>query len=560
MVLLTILFFLPLLASAKSWHSFWYDLGLFGIHPTVSYESFDLQAPELNVIKSDPRCEDGHILLTPRGMFYPEPGPLIFDNAGNLVWMENKYGMVMDLKVQHYKGRDYLTFWAGEDDGTRGNGQYYMLDSSYEVAHIITAANGLMGDLHEFKLTENGTALMTIYEMTPADLTSVGGPSDGWIYDGVFQEVDLETGEVVFQWRARDHYAVDEAYSPLGDKGREPTKASAWDYFHINSVDKDAEGNYLVSSRYMHTLTCVKPSGDLCWVLGGKRNMFQDLSEDGSATGFSWQHHARWHPDNIVTVFDNGADEDEITTDHSRGLMISLDLDAMTATTLQVFNPPDGWLSRSQGSVQVMPDTGNVFVGWGRTPAWTEFTADGEVLCDVHFSPRWFFRLGWVKSYRTEKAKWVGTPSYPPTFQLEDGGDRLYVSWNGATEVAGWVLQGSGDPHAQDADFETLDYIPKTGFETCFDLPQTAHPYLRVAAVGFDGKDLGYTNVFETDPEYSPSSSSSSFLLFSDMYLPELLLSSLALAGVFIAIWKSRQLFPSFALVSRWFTRHNTRF
>lgn len=119
------------LASAKTWHGFWYDLGIFGAHPTLDYKSFDIKAPELNIARWDSRCEDGYVLLSPRGHFYPEPGPLIYDHAGNLIWIEKRYGMVMDLNVQRFKGQDYLTFWVGHDDGTRGEGSYYMVSEVY---------------------------------------------------------------------------------------------------------------------------------------------------------------------------------------------------------------------------------------------------------------------------------------------------------------------------------------------------------------------------------------------------------------------------------------------
>lgn len=123
---LLLLFYLRF-ASAFSWYSLLYEFGFFGAHPVVPYHSFDLAAPEVNVLRWDPRCEDGYVLLSPRGHFYPEPGPLIYDNRGNLVWIERKYDMVMDLNVQRYRDQDYLTFWVGEDDGTRGLGSYYMV-------------------------------------------------------------------------------------------------------------------------------------------------------------------------------------------------------------------------------------------------------------------------------------------------------------------------------------------------------------------------------------------------------------------------------------------------
>lgn len=127
LVVLALALLLPPRAAPKSWHGFWYDLGLFGAHPTLDYKSFGIKAPELSVARWDPRCEDGYVLLSPRGHFYPEPGPLIYDPSGELVWIETRFGMVMDLNVQRYRGEDYLTFWVGHDDGVRGEGSYYLV-------------------------------------------------------------------------------------------------------------------------------------------------------------------------------------------------------------------------------------------------------------------------------------------------------------------------------------------------------------------------------------------------------------------------------------------------
>lgn len=143
MLLLATVILLVHFASAFSFHSFLYEYGVFGAHPTTQFRSFDIAPPEVNVLKWDPRCEDGYILLSPRGRFYPEPGPLIYDNHGNLVWIERDYGMVMDLNVQKYRGEDFLTFWVGEDDGVRGLGSYYMVYSSLRYLWLSSTWLGL---------------------------------------------------------------------------------------------------------------------------------------------------------------------------------------------------------------------------------------------------------------------------------------------------------------------------------------------------------------------------------------------------------------------------------
>ena len=58
----------------------------------------------------------------------------------------------------------------------------------------IRAGHGLQTDLHDLQLTARGTALVTAYETTTADLSSIGGSSQGQVFVGHVQEVDLTTG------------------------------------------------------------------------------------------------------------------------------------------------------------------------------------------------------------------------------------------------------------------------------------------------------------------------------------------------------------------------------
>jgi hypothetical protein len=148
--------------------------------------------------------------------------------------------------------------------------------------------------------------------------------------------------------------------------------------------------------------------------------------------------------------------------------------------------------SQSQGSMQIM-DNGRVFVGYGYIPTFTEYSADGEVLCDVHFGPESGFGSGDILSYRAFKRDWIGKPTTVPNLVIES--NITYVSWNGATEVATWVLEGAYTADAADEDFNFLASVVKNGFETGIQLPEETHPFIRVAAVDADGYTLAHTDV-----------------------------------------------------------------
>lgn len=326
---------------------------------------------------------------------------------------------------------------------------------------------------------------MTIYRKIEANMTRYGF-DNGWIFDSLFQEVDIATGDLIFEWHASEHYDIHESLEPLAGMGRSPE--NAYDFFHINSVDKGIDGDYLISSRYMCAVICISHNdGSILWQLGGKRNTFTDMC-DGAATEISWNHHAAWHSNSTLTVFDNGSNGRQKTATQSRGLLIDLDLRNMAATLLQEYVAPLKLLSPSQGSVQILPN-GNVLVGWGHTPAFTEYTMNGKVLCDTHFGVIWFANMGWSKSYRTFKFPWIGRPHTLPDVAMRPKQDTLFVSWNGATEVDKWLLQSGQNTK----DFKDHGAVSKKTFETGLQVPADAHEFVRVAALDRKGYVLAYS-------------------------------------------------------------------
>ena len=102
------------------------------------------------------------------------------------------------------------------------------------------------------------------------DLSSVGGSTSGLVIDGVVQEIDIASGKVLFEWHSLDHVPLDESHQPVPASATTP-----YDYFHINAVSPDEDGNLLISSR--HTWTVYKldrHSGAVIWRLGGKNSDF----------------------------------------------------------------------------------------------------------------------------------------------------------------------------------------------------------------------------------------------------------------------------------------------
>ncbi|KAK5128956.1 hypothetical protein LTR85_000289 [Meristemomyces frigidus] len=524
--------------SAPQLEAPFYDLGLLGAYRTQSYVSFDLNSPQASVVQWEDSCDYGFVFLDPSGPAVAHRGPLIIDAKGNLIWTSDQFETTTNQKLQQYKGEEYLTFWSGQKAKTMGTGAYYMLDSNYTVVHKVDAVGeGLRGDLHEFKITKDDTALLTVYNLTNADLTGMGWfrTENGWITDSLFQEVDIATGELLFEWKATEHFRAEGSYmtNPFGGY----TAGIPFDFFHINSVEKDAQGNYLISSRHFHTVMCIDgKTGDVLWELGGRSEDFLDLS-DGKASDFSWQHDARWLSEEevLLSVFDNGVAWPHVDAPYSEGLVIKMDIENRTAALVQSYRSPSRPRSSSQGSVQPIKGADgeeHIFIGWGSSAAFSEFAVDGHLLCETHFtaSASWWWER--VKSYRAFKTpSWSATPAaWDPSAKIDGG--NLYVSWNGATDVAFWELQGRNTDGDEDAptDFQVVDVMEKDAFEESFALPTGADAcsHYRVAALDHDHGLMRYSNI-----AIPPPPGAMSYVLAA--------VSAIAVIGAMAAFWLYRK-------------------
>ncbi|CAN5668078.1 hypothetical protein BH18ACT11_BH18ACT11_06750 [soil metagenome] len=436
----------------------------------------DLHPPAIKVNVSSPNTTPGYIFVSPKKgpgeVAATQDAPLIVDDSGEPVWFHpllDDEADAFDFKVQAYKGETVLTWWVGHHTGY-GQGEYVIADHHYREIKRVRAGNGLMGDHHEFLITPEDTALITVYSKVAMDLSGVGGPVDGVVLDGIAQEVDIESGEVIFEWHSLDHVELDESYYQPP-----PDLKTSFDYFHINSIDPYPDGYVTISARRTSTVYKVdRKTGEVVWRLGGKRSDFAM----GYGTRTDWQHDARRHPDGRITVFDNGGVTEDV---ESRGIVVEVDEDAMKSTLVGEYTRPHETLAATQGNVQVLPN-GNHFVGWGSEPYFSEFSHDGKLLFDARFRAA-------VESYRAFRFPWRGLPEDSPVVVAGAGsGDEvaLYVSWNGATEVATWQLLAGPGPD----ELESVGSVPREGFETAVTL-NTDEPYVAVKAEDSSGRVLG---------------------------------------------------------------------
>ncbi|QIN85366.1 ArsR family transcriptional regulator (plasmid) [Rubrobacter tropicus] len=435
----------------------------------------DLRPPPVEVTTPAGGAYPGYVFAAAKngpGEAHPsQDGPMILDNEGRPVWLwpvREEARDAMDFKAQSYRGKPVITWWEGVHGGF-GRGEYVIFDDSYREVARVRAGNGYEGDHHEFLITARDTALLVIYGPARRDLSAVGGAPDGAVLEGVIQEIDVASGEVLFEWHSLEHVDVSESY-----RRPRPDQREAFDYFHINSVDVDKDENLIVSARRTSAVYKIdRRSGEVIWRLGGKRSDF----EMGEGARFAFQHDARRHPDGTITLFDNRGED---MREPSRAVALTLDEGAMKATLAREYVHPDRFFAIFQGNVQALPG-GNVFVGWGSAPYLSEFSREGKLLFDARFPSE-------AESYRAFRFPWKGLPKDRPAVAAgprSEDRTTLYVSWNGATEVAAWEVLAGPAPDR----LEPLGSAPRRGFETAITFT-TPEPYVAVSAKDRSGLTL----------------------------------------------------------------------
>jgi hypothetical protein len=436
----------------------------------------ELQPPIVTVTAQSPAVASGDVFVAPYGGT-GQAGPMILEPSGALVWFKPLPANTeaSNLEVQQYEGKPVLTWWQGNISVHGfGLGEDVIADDTYtDIAHV-RAGNGLQADLHELQLTPQGTALITAYDPILCNLSAVGGPAYGGVTDSVFQEIDVRTGLVMYEWTSIDHVALGESYEPANRS----STAYPYDFFHLNSVSLDRDGSLLISSRNTWTVyKLAAASGQILWRLGGKHPSFKM----GPGTGTAWQHDPRELPDGAISTFDNG--DSPKAHSESRGIVVGVNQQTGTATLLTRLTHTPALLVESQGNLQALAN-GDWFVGWGQEPYFSEFSPEGQLLFDAHFPAH-------DESYRAFRFEWTGTPAHPPTFAFgaaSGGAGTVYASWNGATLVASWRVLAGASPSS----LGTVALEPRSGFETAIAVPAgTAGPYVEVQALGAAGQVLG---------------------------------------------------------------------
>ncbi|KAJ5092125.1 hypothetical protein NUU61_006995 [Penicillium alfredii] len=498
----------------------WKALSLLPLVHNVVANSFDddlmsfvtlpgVRALKFNVEHHDrTRLAPGYWFVAPYSGIGPEAptqkyqqfqvGPYIYDNDGKLVWAgspvyDNRN--TFDFKPVHNIDDDWYLSWIvgwKHDDSHKGNG--VVMDHKYQIKNEVQVVNDLHDfNMHEFTVLPGGkTALACTYRRMMINLADFGRPGEetGVVLGG-FVELDTTTSQIITEWDSRDKIAPHESEILKPEDPNHPIEDAA-DYVHINSVDKNAAGDYLISMRFTSTIYLISGAdGHIIWRLGGKESSFiQDFV-------FSQQHDASFVESDgtrhVISILNNGGWEGAEVEPISSALVVELDTSVTpgTAKVIRRVNRPDKGMTKLRGSAQVLPND-NLFAGWSEWGYQSEHAPNGDVLMTARFASERF------STYRTYKSEFIGRPKTPPAVvaavygtNKDDLSTTIHVSWNGATEVASWKF------YARSWDRGTPVFIGstnKTDFETLF----IANGYMDwISVEGIDRNDssLGSSDV-----------------------------------------------------------------
>jgi hypothetical protein len=450
----------------------------------------------MNITRYDGKLADGYLFLTPyddkatdgvheegTGFVVAMDGDLVFTPPSSFDgFCEDWLSGMTDLRKQEYRGRKYLTYWNGcNTHGAHWGhrwGRVTFVDQDYKNFTInptlninsLDAANKGQIDVHEHEMTDDDTMVVSSYNNTPYDLSSLGGRRDSWVVDSCFFDIDIATEEVLFEWCALNHVPL--ANARLMSQNPHGTKNNPWDWFHINAVQKIGK-NYLIGSRHHFAVYLINgEDGSIIWELDG---------EDGGDFGhvpsnFRLQHHVR--AQNIseagmtITMFNNHGRQPT----QGLGFWVPLPPDPKNPPQLvrRLEDKSSPVHAATQGSYQLDIGNGHGFMGYGKIPLAREYApvANGSVNGRVIWEGRFGYN-GAAMSYRGFKMPWHATPKdWDPVILIEKVRlqrkqfTKVFVSWNGATDVNGWAVF-AGD---NEKDMKSVGMARKQGFETVFHL------------------------------------------------------------------------------------------
>jgi len=217
---------------------------------------------------------------------------------------------------------------------------------------------------HDVRMDKNGHVVTLIRNTKIVDMTPYGGSGiDTLGGDGIL--VMDTTGKELWSWSVWD----------VWDIAKDPyIKRFAYDRFHINCINFDKDGNYLVSVAIEDQIWKVNAkTGKIMWKLGKDGDFKMDTT-----CYFSFQHSVNINSQGDLMVFDNS-----LWKKVSGAVSFKLDTVNMVAkTVIKATLPPSKYTSR-MGSAYLLPN-GNLLQTSSKTGTVMVTDQKGMVLWQLN--------------------------------------------------------------------------------------------------------------------------------------------------------------------------------
>lgn len=272
---------------------------------------------------------------------------------------------------------------------------YVIRDSNGEPIDTTYPLGQVQADFHEGRVWSDTSYLVLSQRWVPADLSELrpGGNPDALLVEGVIQEISKD-GRLVFEWSSLEHVP------PTATMRDTDFGLDVVDYIHINSVEKDTDGNLLLSCRHLDAVLKIdRQTGKIIWALGGSESVINEFTfiDDSTETfrGFSHQHSAFRTSRGTLMLFDNGNLKRE--PQRTRIVEYELDEQAKTAKRVWEYIPEPAIFTTTMGSVTELPD-GHILIGYGSRI--TDETSPGRVLEEIDRQGNVFARMSFLAAPR----------------------------------------------------------------------------------------------------------------------------------------------------------------
>lgn len=222
--------------------------------------------------------------------------PFAPTSSGDVINLSD-FKLLPNGKMAYYELKPGQSFWSNDF------GKYYLMDHSFTVVDSV-GCDGRLTDVHDLQMTPSGNYILlctvdSLMDLSGITINGQNGYANTIVRGQGIQEV-TPAGNAVFEWNPFYENSVSDMHDDQWTLNYDQDNL-VLDWSHLNSVEYDTDGNYLISARHFNQVQKIDRNNNaVMWRLGGKRNDF------GSWTDiFTGQHDVRRNSNGNLTLFNN---------------------------------------------------------------------------------------------------------------------------------------------------------------------------------------------------------------------------------------------------------------